>query len=539
MPPVGGQGRNSLQMFQHLDICLRNPCNWGPTCRNVHVSQGNTKNLINKFNNINNNFSRAPESVRGSSELPQRVQVKEQLQQQPKPKREQLLPGGRLHDSGQEAQQVRVRPSEFTFAPSRPRNIYFNKKADECVKFSSSKDLINYCENVFKGHNDQGSNNFGVKYSENSFNIFTSNARSIVNKKKSLEDIFNTKDVDIGIITEINTKKPPRIKGYHQFSKIVARRFHGISVYVSNTYQGRVVRVPDESEVEMVHILFKDTAPQLHVIGIYLDVERGDSDKVSRVWSHLENKVNELIASGCGVLVSGDFNRPLNAVKKSFGTELLENWLKDDCVSLVNDRNVDTRYDPASGKGSLLDLTVVSSNLIRSVKKFEVDSKKEWTPFALIKDGDNLVKKTSDHCATQMTITLPSIHTNNNKKKPVINYKNPEGWKNYKELSDKFAERIRKVVEETEDINMVRIKIDAINMELEMEAFGLIWQGSNRKKKKKKRNSKELKELYQEQHDEMNKMLAEGCTAKSLNAKIYKLKEIINGPKISATEPMA
>ena len=73
----------------------------------------------------------------------------------------------------------------------------------------------------------------------------------------------------------------------------------------------------------MVHILFKDTAPQLHVIGLYLDVERGDPDKVSRVWSHLENKINELIASGCGVLVSGDFNRPLNSTKKSFGTELL------------------------------------------------------------------------------------------------------------------------------------------------------------------------------------------------------------------------
>ena len=554
MPPAGGPGRNSLHMFNQLDICLRNPCNWGPTCRNVHVSTGNTKKLINKFNN--NNSSRVTESFRPTTKLPQRLQVQEQQQQQPQPQREQLVPGGRLGRRCQEAQQVRVRPSEFIQVPSQPENIYFNKKDDECVKFSSNKnfinkdlinddclkfssarELINYYENVFEDRS-QGSNNFGVKYSENSFNIFTSNARSIVNKKKSLEDIFNSRDVDVGIITEINTRKPPRLKGYHQFSKLVARRSHGISVYVSNTYQGRVLRVPDESEVEMVHILFKDTAPQLHVIGLYLDVERGDPDKVSRVWSHLENKINELIASGCGVLVSGDFNRPLNSTKKSFGTELLENWLRDDCVRLLNDRNVDTRYDPASGKGSLLDLTVVSSNLIRSVKKFKVDSKKEWTPFALIKNGDNLVKKTSDHCAMQVTLTLPSIHSNNNKKKPVINYKNPEGWKNYKELSDKFAGRIRKVVEETEDINMVRIKIDAINMELEMEAFGLIWQGSNRKKKKKKRSSKELKELYQEQHDEMNKMLSEGCTAKSLNAKIYKLKEIINGPKISATEPM-
>ena len=206
---------------------------------------------------------------------------------------------------------------------------------------------------------------------------------------------------------------------------------------------------------------------------------------------------------------------------------------------MVNDRKVNTRYDPASGKGSLLDLAIVSDNLYRSVKKFEIDSKKEWTPFVLIKNGDKFDKKTSDHCAMQLNIKLTSIKSDC-KKIPVVNYGNPEGWKNYKEVSDKYAEKIETLVEETEDINRVRIKLDAINMEIENEAFGLIWKGNNKKKKnkKKKRNCKELKDLYQEQHEEMNKMLDEGCSAKSLNAKIYKLKEIINGPKIGSSEPM-
>ena len=63
-------------------------------------------------------------------------------------------------------------------------------------------------------------------------------------------------------------------------------------------------------------------------------------------------------------------------------------------------------------------------------------------------------------------------------------------------------------MEETEEINMVRIKLDATNIEIENEAFGLIWQGGNKKKKKKKRNCKELKDLYQEQHKELNKRLS-------------------------------
>ena len=103
----------------------------------------------------------------------------------------------------------------------------------------------------------------------------------------------------------------------------------------------------------------------------------------------------------------------------------------------MNDRNVNTRYDPASGKGSLLDLAIVSDNLSKCVKKFEIDTHKKWTPFVLIKNDDNFDKKTSDHCAMQLNIKLTSIKSNC-KKVPVVNYKNPDGRKNYKEVSDKL-----------------------------------------------------------------------------------------------------
>ena len=71
------------------------------------------------------------------------------------------------------------------------------------------------------------------------------------------------------------------------------------------------------------------------------------------------------------------------------------------------------------------------------------------------------------------------------------------------------------------------------------KAFGVSWKGVNSKKKKKKRgNSKDIKQLYQEQQEELCDMLEKGCAPKSVNAKIYKLKEIIRGPKIKPSEPM-
>ena len=57
-------------------------------------------------------------------------------------------------------------------------------------------------------------------------------------------------------------------------------------------------------------------------------------------------------------------------------------------------------------------------------------------------------------------------------------------------------------------------------------------------KRQKKRESKELRQLYKEQQEELDEMLAEGYNKKDLNAKIYKLKEMITGPKIKASETM-
>ena len=45
-----------------------------------------------------------------------------------------------------------------------------------------------------------------------------------------------------------------------------------------------------------------------------------------------------------------------------------------------------------------------------------------------------------------MDITMPSIRTNN-KKKPVINFRNPEEWQNYMIVSDKYASKMKEIVE--------------------------------------------------------------------------------------------
>ena len=106
-------------------------------------------------------------------------------------------------------------------------------------------------------------------------------------------------------------------------------------------------------------------------------------------------------------------------------------------------------------------------------------------------------EKSSDHRSVSFNLTLPCILTNN-KKKPLINFKNPEGWDRYKKISDAHAQKIRDAVDNIQDINELRVKIHIINMEIQVESFGITWEGPSKQKKKAKRDSKETKELFLE-----------------------------------------
>ena len=77
-----------------------------------------------------------------------------------------------------------------------------------------------------------------------------------------------------------------------------------------------------------------------------------------------------------------------------------------------------------------------------------------------------------------------------------------------------------------------------INMDILLDSFGIIWETEGKSKKQKKRESKQLKELYKEQQEELDEMLSKGYNTKDMNNKIYKLKQLITGPKIQSSEPM-
>ena len=58
----------------------------------------------------------------------------------------------------------------------------------------------------------------GIKYLKVSLNFLGANCRSN-NKKSSISDILEIRAVDVGFFSELNTKKPPKFKGFTSLSK--------------------------------------------------------------------------------------------------------------------------------------------------------------------------------------------------------------------------------------------------------------------------------------------------------------------------------
>ena len=75
---------------------------------------------------------------------------------------------------------------------------------------------------------------------------------------------------------------------------------HGIAILVRNSMSKNVLRIPDESDLEVVHIRISNTVPAVNIIGTYLDVDsRKTRDEISNIWSLYTDKVNMVRNRGC------------------------------------------------------------------------------------------------------------------------------------------------------------------------------------------------------------------------------------------------
>ena len=137
-----------------------------------------------------------------------------------------------------------------------------------------------------------------------------------------------------------------------------------------------------------------------------------------------------------------------------------------------------------------------------------------------------------------MSVRLKKIPDEWRPNKEVINYKNAEGWEQYKTATDEAADRVEEIANDRElSIDEVRERINALDEKLQRECFRTTWIKPNRKPGTKPKKKMEADKLFKEHLDELLKMTDAGADFKDEQRRLWKLKEKVVGPKVGPAEP--
>ena len=148
------------------------------------------------------------------------------------------------------------------------------------------------------------------------------------------------------------------------------------------------------------------------------------------------------------------------------------NWIEDNDLFLVNQLDQShTHYDASSrGESNILDFGIIDDPKL--VKAFKVDTEKVMTPYRLRSVKGQLSHTYTDHRSLLLTLN-PSWC-----KKPLTNkitgwnYSKKDGDLRYKELTDEFAPRLAKAVEEVRSVDeLYDWYRDELN-KIKMESYG-------------------------------------------------------------------
>ena len=113
--------------------------------------------------------------------------------------------------------------------------------------------------------------------------------------------------------------------------------------------------------IELIHLRYNDSLDPINIVGYYLDVEcRSNNDSLQKAGLKFRSIVDCILATGKGLTLLGDC---LFSDKNTLGVKLMNDWLNEESCVLLNGKTY-TRIDPASGAGSVLDLGIISRNIL-------------------------------------------------------------------------------------------------------------------------------------------------------------------------------
>ena len=302
-------------------------------------------------------------------------------------------------------------------------------------------------------------------------------------------------------------QKGPTIQGYKCInSKRKTSQGGGIATLVQSGDSAHTLKVFEgENDLELLITRHSQFGVIINILNVYGVVEsRSNKDEINDRWNKIQDQINKIESRGELLVIIGDLNVhvgdiiPSNSSKVSCGGKLLKEFLESGNYILINalERTKGgpfTRVDPSNDQiKSVLDLVIVSQELLKYVDTFVIDDARSFTP---CRPRSRDVLTYSDHYSLLVhfkalptgikknSVTGTSTKWNTNK---------VDGWLTYKALStdNKVMEDVAS--DDKSSATTLMKKLDRELLNLKHKAFGKV------KVRNSCKNDKEIVKLQNE-----------------------------------------
>ena len=140
-----------------------------------------------------------------------------------------------------------------------------------------------------------------------------------------------------------------------------------------------------------------------------------------------------------------------------------------------------------TGRGSTLDLGVITPGVRSCVEQFKVDKYRRWSLHGTVTDkttGRIQVGKWSDHKGIECKLKVTVLAATKAGNSPVINYASEGGWDRYHTISDRRAPDVVKLIDEHTNIDLRQTALNLLKLEIDIEAFGIRYRPKDISRKK-------------------------------------------------------
>ena len=294
------------------------------------------------------------------------------------------------------------------------------------------------------------------KLLNNVWTVYQNNIRGFDSKCESFKAIIKNVDPSVVILNETHYKSNRQLvlPGFKCYTmNRVCKDGGGVASCVKMQDSHHTLKIHEgENGVEMLVTRHDQFIRPVNILNVYgLSECRSRNEKIQEQWDNIREQIQYIQSKGEALILFDDMNAhigdliPGNRDKISYGGKLIREFLENDdgyCLVNAEEKVINgpfTRVDPVDETiRSVLDICIVSRELLPYIVSLKIDKNREFTAFRPI----NKTKLTySDHYALLLTfagLPLRNKHeiVKGGERKIVRWNTNREGsWERFKELT--------------------------------------------------------------------------------------------------------